>query len=1256
MFLKSWLSRWTNPTNQPRRTRRARSKSTMLVQSYESRLLLSASPAGSEFQVNTYTTGAQGMIDTPAQSVAIDADGDFVVVWMSDGQDGSSGGIFAQRYNAAGVAQGSEFQVNTFTSGNQRYAAVAMDADGDFVVTWTSYDQDGSSYGIFAQRYNAAGVAQGSEFQVNTYTTSTQNHSSVAMNADGDFVITWTSYDQDGDIYGIFAQRYNAAGVAQGSEFQVNTFTDSAQQHSSVAMDADGDFVVTWTNYGSSYGIFAQRYNAAGVAQGSEFQVNTNTVSIPFRSMVAMDVDGDFVIAWTSDDQDGSGRGIYAQRYNAAGVAQGSEFPVNTYTTGNQRNSGVAMDADGDFVVTWTSQNQDGSSDGIFAQRYNADGVAQGSEFPVNTYTTGSQQPSAVAMDADGDFVIAWTSNGPDGSGTGVFAQRFEESTDTVGPTVTDVLVNGHHLDENGQLLDHPATITVVFSEDLATSGAGSVTDPSNWSLFRDGVEQAGLIESITFGLNMATSKYEALVTFVGTALRTGTYQLVAKETITDVAGNMLDGDTDGAPGGDFTRQFRVSDIVTAGGEFQVNTVTTNAQTFPATAMDADGNFVVTWHSYGQDGSEYGIFAQRYSATGVAQGSEFQVNTYTTGSQQYPAVAMDAGGDFVITWASYDQDGSGYGIFAQRYDSAGVAQGGEFRVNTRASNEQTSPSVAMDADGDFVITWQSFGQDGNKYGVYAQRYNAAGVAQGSEFRVNTTTTLSQLYSSVAMDTDGDFVITWSSENQDGNFFGIFAQRFNAAGVVQGSEFQVNTFTTSNQLHSRVAMDADGEFVIAWDSSSQDGSGGGVYAQRYNAAGIAQGNEFQVHTFTSSNQYYPSMAMDANGDFVIVWLSNTQDGSGYGVYAQRYNSQGIAQDSEFRVNTRTTNQQSFPSVAMDADGDFVITWQSLGQDGSNYGIYAQRYRGNVAPIVDATSPLSIAENSAAGTSVGTVTATDADPTDTLTYSFSGGNVGNAFAINASTGEITVNKPYRLDFETLSSFDLRVAVTDEAGVTRKTTVEVNVSNVNDPPVIADQTFSVAEHSPNGTSVGTVVVTDPDAMDTLTFAFSGGNIQNVFAIDAMTGEITVAKSARLDFATLNAYDLRVAVTDGSGETRKATIHVDVTDANEAPEISPQTFMVDENSPNGTSVGTVVANDPNAMDSLTYAITGGNIGRAFAINATTGEITVNNSLALDFETTPTFSITVQVTDSYGLSRKAVMTINLNDLMELNAGLFSQA
>ena len=375
--------------------------------------------------------------------------------------------------------------------------------------------------------------------------------------------------------------------------------------------------------------------------------------------------------------------------------------------------------------------------------------------------------------------------------------------------------------------------------------------------------------------------------------------------------------------------------------ETRVNTHTSDSQASPAVAMDDDGDFVVTWISALQDGSSNGIYAQRYTADGTPAGAEFLVNTATSNSQSNPDIAMDADGNFVITWDSASQDGSSTGIYAQVFNADGTARGTEFRVNTYTSGAQSLSGVAMDEDGDFVVVWGSSGQDGNGYGVYGQRFDAAGVVQGAEFLVNTYTSSTQGVANVAMDADGDFVVTWNSSGQDGSSNGVFAQRYTAAGAAQGGEFRVNTYTSGSQSASAVAMADNGDFVVAWTSALQDGSSNGIYAQRYNAAGEAQGGEFLVNTTTSNSQTTASVSMHGSGDFVITWAGQS-DGSSYGIYAQRYSQDGSAIGGEFLVNTYTSGSQSAPDVAFSENFDGVVVWASAAQDGNGSGVYMEMY--------------------------------------------------------------------------------------------------------------------------------------------------------------------------------------------------------------------------------------------------------------------------------------------------------------------------
>jgi hypothetical protein len=394
------------------------------------------------------------------------------------------------------------------------------------------------------------------------------------------------------------------------------------------------------------------------------------------------------------------------------------------------------------------------------------------------------------------------------------------------------------------------------------------------------------------------------------------------------------------------------------GSEFQVNTYTTGHQLYPSVAVASDGDFVVVWHSNGSAGSDTSFFSiqgQRYDASGNALGGEFQVNTYTTYRQDLPSVAVDAGGDFVVVWGSdgsAGSDTSGRSVQGQRYDASGNPVGVEFQVNTYTTDDQMYASAAVDADGDFVVVWNSdgsAGSDTDTWSIQGQRYDASGNVVGAEFQVNTYTTDDQWVPSVAVDADGDFVVVWysnGSAGSDTSSYSIQGQRYDASGNPVGAEFQVNTYTNSFQTDPSVAMSADEGFVIAWHGGDQDE--GSIQSQRYDASGNALGGEFQVNTYTTLSQSHASVAIDADGGFVVVWTSRGSTGndtSFYSIQGQRYDASGNAVGAQFQINTFTTLVQISPSVAVNVDGDFVVVWDSDGSAGTDTlqtSIQAQRY--------------------------------------------------------------------------------------------------------------------------------------------------------------------------------------------------------------------------------------------------------------------------------------------------------------------------
>lgn len=379
--------------------------------------------------------------------------------------------------------------------------------------------------------------------------------------------------------------------------------------------------------------------------------------------------------------------------------------------------------------------------------------------------------------------------------------------------------------------------------------------------------------------------------------------------------------------------------VVTGAGaaEFQVNQYTTSTQALPKISHDSSGGFVVAWTSDLQDGSGYGVFVRRFDSSGGALGAERQVNQFTMSHQSSPSVSHDSLGRFVVVWES-SQDGLGLGVFERPFTSLGNPIGAEFQVNQYTTNDQSLPAISHDASGRFAVVWRSSGQDGFGFGIFARRFNSSGAVVGAEFQVNQYTMNDQKFPAISHNSAGGFVVAWQSTGEDGSFDGVFARRFNSSGTALGPEFQVSEFTSNNQRTPAISHDSTGGFAVAWQSQI-GGSFEGVFGRRFNSSGGALGGEFQVYQMNSGHGY-PAISHNISGGFAVAWQSYIQVDQRWDVFARRFNRFGDALGDEFQVNQHTLRNQLFPAISHDSAANFVVAWQSYLQDGSQgYGVFA-----------------------------------------------------------------------------------------------------------------------------------------------------------------------------------------------------------------------------------------------------------------------------------------------------------------------------
>ncbi|MCC6573532.1 MAG: hypothetical protein IT462_07050 [Planctomycetes bacterium] len=847
--------------------------------------------------------------DDSRPAIAKDADGDAIVVWTGDGtyHDGSGSGVYARRYASSGanLPESYEFRVNTYVTAAQQRPDVAMDADGDFVIVWESFGQDGNNYGIFAQRFNAAGAPLGGEFQVNTYETNYQSNAKVAMDADGDFVVVWQSLGQVSD-WDVFGQRFAADGTPVGNEFQINTETALDQSQPSVAMDAVGNFVVVWHSFGqdsNGFGVFGQRFDNTGASVGAEFQVNTTEDEDQHQPNIGMDVDGDFVVVWASYVSNAyysSASAVYGQRYSAAGNPVGAEMLISSLSSLDYAfEPSVAMDADGDFAVAWTF---DSGPSYISVRGFNADGTQDFAVYSQASSLFFAGTPD-IAVDADGDYQVVWAEYNyysADGTNNIGIGSGGLGNTGTASPIVAGVFLkyDHHHVTAGETLAQHFQHLIVSFSEAMTST---NVENTGNWTLTHNGAPVG--IDTVNYRLNEDDDRYEAELFFGAVPLGDGNYVLTLDAGVEDSAGNGLDGDFNGVADGDFSISFSVRTPWARGSSNLVNTEETDDQDMSAIAKDADGDYVIVWQSDNQDYYDSGMFA-------------------------------------------YDT----LGIYAQRYSASGAKVGPEILVNETISHNQTNPDVAMDADGNFVVVWEGYGNAGyDSNDVWARQFTAAGLPVAGEILVNGSANGNQQNPSVSVDQDGDFIVTWDGYCSYGvsDTTGIACRLFRADGTPRRSEFLVNTTLVAVQSDPDVAMDADGDFVIVWsgyNSSADSSNGFAIFKRDFDNDGNPINNsdsrvalDYYVY---GEFQFAPSVSMDADGDYVVAWDNYFYSWSNISswhtvrdVRARMFHANGYAAGDDFVVQ-RLPNVNNITigiSTAMDEDGDFVVAWNQYQYD-------------------------------------------------------------------------------------------------------------------------------------------------------------------------------------------------------------------------------------------------------------------------------------------------------------------------------------
>lgn len=524
------------------------------------------------------------------------------------------------------------------------------------------------------------------------------------------------------------------------------------------------------------------------------------------------------------------------------------------------------------------------------------------------------------------------TLDGGDGTDTLVLASLLDNyalEIDTAGvATITDTqteALDGVHIVsnvENVQFADQTVDMTSLFTSinDISMpQGAtfnGQITLPAGYTI---ALEQGATHGTAVVNADGSYS-FTSPTGFAGTD--TFQYRLTTAEGISRVAEVEVGVSPLAASAADYTLGSESS--VTTFDFMGNNSAYEDAQRHRTQIENlVGGGYVMAWTS------NHNIKYQVYDATDTAVGGVQQANTTTGDTQNYPAITQLSDGGFVMSW--YDNSpNNGRSAKWRRFDASGTGQTGEVKILPawNGTGEWDNPQtelVELD-NGNIAVVWS--GHTGpNLYNIHMSIFDTAGNTVLTNVQVNDAATADQKMPTIGKLANGNVAVAWAdTSGLDGSGDGIRVQIMDSTGAKVGNQAIANTYTTNSQSRPALTALTGGDFIVTW-TSSQDGAGESLHGQRFNADGTKTGGEFQINTYTNSNQSDASITSLSNGGFFVVWQSMGQDGSDTGIYGQRFDATATKVGSEVQLHTGTSGKQIQPDITELNNGDLIVGWQS-----------------------------------------------------------------------------------------------------------------------------------------------------------------------------------------------------------------------------------------------------------------------------------------------------------------------------------------
>ncbi len=722
---------------------------------------------------------------------------------------------------------------------------IIMFADKSFLTVWE--DERNGDLDILAQKFDSAGTPILSTLKVNDETIpADQFLPSADVSPAGKVVITWV----DGKNLEIMAQRLDSNLNKTGANFKVNSGPNNSAYAPSVAIAPNGNFVITWEDIRFGYHIFAQRYDSSGTALGSNFQISTDAGLYPhLYPSISADGKGDFVIAW--EDYRNIDGDIYFQRYDSAGVAQGSNSQANSdIGSEDQYQPDIKKAYDGKMIFTWVDMlngNQD-----IYFQRATSGGALQGS--PVKVNSDGGIDPQwepSIDTDSLGNFMISWADYR---SAPAIYLQRYDTLGNALG-------INTQASDVGLTRERHSPALYLPNAGDLVVSWMDYRN--KNYDIYLQRLTASGTKKGSNFKANQDTTGAQQRSPSL--AVNSQRQSFVAWEDFrsgnADIYFRGLD-----QLGNFILQEIKVSDDTSI-----------LPQLSPEIATDDQNTLFIVWQDFRNGANIYGQFYNFLLPLG-----NIKINEDTsTNIHQHPSVSASRTGKFVAVWS--DNRAGFFNIYGQKYTNLGAKVGNNFKVNDDTNSvDHLAPQAASDSSGNLVVVWEDYRD--SQWHIYMQAFDSSGNKIGANSRIlSDSLNASQLKPDVATTPTGNFAVTWLEVRLTGDF--ILAQRYDSLRIPVGTNLIISDTVAVNPFSPKIALDKNKTLLVTWQDSRSGNSD--IWGQFFYSSNDSMGSDFKVNQdLGNALQFTPACGFSSDYAY-LVWSDNRNPGKGFDIYANTY---------------------------------------------------------------------------------------------------------------------------------------------------------------------------------------------------------------------------------------------------------------------------------------------------------------------------------------------------------------------------------